>query len=237
MPYRLLITICLLVFINCLILLNFKKIKAFFIKLSSNKKPKKAKVDKNEKVHFKPIESQFRPILKPPEEKKLLTEPKKEAKPEVKPEVKKEAVKIETTNNNIGFFQPQAVRLNQTVPSISNQFTTGKTRTFKTKEELDKEFEDIKNFLDLPTTNTKKSSTNMFNLTPTFTQPKPVTTYGSFMPKREVKQPTQNYSSYINNEVKENIVTIDGDEIDLNKLPLKLRKLLVSGILSRINYD
>lgn len=127
--------ICLFVF--SLVLYKWKEIKAYFAKLfkSSNKKEKKSSKNKDKGENknsskLKSTEKQTRPVLKPPEEKKG--------------EIKKEEVK-DNSKNTVNEVKP-----------IDYKLSTGTTKKTNTKEllnlkdDLDKEFEDIRKYLNMP---------------------------------------------------------------------------------------
>ena len=232
MPYTTLIVVCLFVFICCLVLLNFSKIKAFFLKFNfNNKKSNKNKKEKKERK-LKPSENQIRPILKPPEEVKMLNEPKKEENFNKKIESKQK------TNKEINFITPDSINLNTgTSINLSTKFTPTKNQNFKSKEELDKEFEDIKNFINIPVKdiNTSTDANVKFskaesNDVSVFKEENKVkfNLDNNLKQKNETFYPVDNYR---------NIIDVDGDEIDLNKLPLSLRKLLIANVLGRKDFN
>lgn len=269
--------VCLFAF--SLILYNFKKIKAYFSKIfkSSGKKKSNKKKDKESKdsSKVKANTGQIRPILRPPEEKK--TEDKKEDKQESKKE---------SVENSAPIQKPLEYKLDSS-PAKAKEAK----ELMKLKTDLDKEFEDIRKYLNLPepiniknvnkvpgvqTESSKnvqsKSSPTGYLGSSSNDFVKGVGRAGSSA--NEGKFPYNSRSSFNSSETKldnievsvekddtqlnfnsnksfkkpmpysyaqkkhiENKVTIDGEEIDLNKLPLNIKKLLISDILSRKNYD
>ena len=233
MPYTTLIIVSLIVFLFCLAMLNFSKIKLFFLSLKYNKKPKKKK--EKEKIKVKPTENQIRPVLKPPEERKLLNNTQIEGKKQETSVMKKEENFEPNTQKNVSLTQDNLL-------NFPSRYTTNSNRKFKTKEELDKEFEEIRNFLDLPNVNNKKvnSTTNKTIAMPrvTLNEPSFIKQNENAIKFDENKNFLGNTKPYDNgNNEEKNIIKIDGDEIDLNKLPINLRKLLILDVLSRKNFD
>ena len=241
MPYTLLIVICLLVFFTSLILLNFGKIKNFFVGLTLKHKSKK---EGNKLRKVKVNENQFRPILKPPEAK-LLNEPK-EVKENGNNYDNNNKVNEKTLfNNNTSGKTPKfsdlnTITLDKDNLGVSSRYKTNNNEPkFKNKEELDKEFDEIRKFLDLPTKKTDQSK-NFNGDRPFVTNLENV----SFVKNNNGikldsnKDFAQNVNPYFKyNSEEENIVKVDGDEIDLNKLPPKLRKFLIANIFERKSFD
>ena len=250
MPYTLLIVVSILVFLTCLVILNFDKIKQFFSNLKIFKKPKKEKKSNGKSNKLKPVETQFRPVLKPPEEHKLLNEPKKQ---EQSQQV------VATNEENFGGLNLKGapVTLSQPKPAeFSNMFSSN-NRKFKTQEELDKEFDDIKNFLNLPINNKKpetkkgfftidnKNNDNLLlnknSIKTNFNEDDDDFDFDISNLKAknsEKKHVDDKYENILGaNKNTRNIIKVDGDDIDLNKLPYKIRSLLIANILNRKNFD
>lgn len=280
--------VCLFVF--ALILYKWKNIKAYFSKLfkSSNKGEKKKKSSKKDGENgkgntskLKSSEKQTRPILKPPEESKA--------------ENKKEENKV--NNGNVIDVKPIEYKLSST--PAKKQDTK---ELLNLKNDLDKEFEDIRKYLNMPEPINLKTSgvkkvpgnqvaspfdnndnfkANVGNFNPysansfvkgvgragsTASEGKfpynsrsasreniSKNTYNSanipsnkslpvsnFKPTVDIKNINQDlpYSNAkLNKTSVENKVVIDGEELDLNKLPLNIKRLIVSNILARKNYD
>ena len=105
------------------------------------------------------------------------------------------------------------------------------------KEELDKEFNDIKNFINSSSVNLKTK-----NNIPSFDVSR-ADKYNFEVSKSPLKlnsgkELLDNKTPYfINSSPEPNIIKIDGEDIDLNKLPLKMRKLLIANVLERKNFD
>lgn len=146
------IVVLLVVFITSLILLNLKKIKTFFAKFKKSKKKKSGKgkdkkggESKNLKLQKSP--TQIRPILKPPEAKK--PDEKKEEGANAQQQEKKEEYTGDV-KPIAGQLQNSASNANQpNVSTPSNYFSGSKFNMVpkSTKEDLDKEFDEIRKFI------------------------------------------------------------------------------------------
>ncbi|MBQ3047716.1 MAG: hypothetical protein IJD48_01730 [Clostridia bacterium] len=247
---------CLFVF--SLIAYNFKKIKSFFSKLfksSNNKKTKSSnkKSAKSKAIKLKATENQIRPLLKAPEEKPTNTKDKEEK------------TKVEEQKAMDYKFKP--------VSPVKEE----KKNLDDLKLELDKEFEEIRKYLDFPKSNNIKdvyskrinpnlninakqninSNTFLNNSNKQGFYDAETQSLDTMMdiekkmrnnrkpallnsPKSEYENELRKRSIYHKDsslKTLENKVMIDGEEIDLNKLPLNIKKLLISNILSKKNYD
>lgn len=237
------IIIFLCLFVFSVIAYNYKSLKAYFAKMfkpSKTKKEKNKKAKKSNDAKVKPTENQIRPILKPPSN---------------------DEEKLKNDNKQSKVEEPKALDYKFT-PTVSTKKDAKDMMSIKT--DLDKEFEEIRKYLDLPKPigqASKRSddfvkgvgragskaregdfpfnsriavdetaSLNEFN--------KPI--LNKSQPKNYFEEELKARNAY-NKSTKvsalENKIVIAGEEIDLNKLPLNIKRLLVSDILARKNYD
>lgn len=316
MPINTIIIILVVVFSVSLFLFFLPKIKDFFSKMiaetksgknnQNNKKKKnnkgKKKGKESDKVKSSKAVTEFRPVVKPPDKEKAKAEAKDiESKQSV---VKKD----EKSKDDKKLNEPQQKSLDfkysskPTVANISPKPATYSSTTIKpkpTKEELDKEFEDIRNFLDLP--ENKKGG----NLQQKYNETKIAKEAGLENPFKNIKridaslfnEPSSHYADYredpsslfINNVSKTNtmrtntkytkpvpysgfnanlkptpkpitykidrtpvdiksmkrnlnydnddFLNFEEENIDLNKLSPRLKRLIITNILNRKKFD
>lgn len=162
------IAICVIVFVVCLILLNFKKISSFILKLTQ-KKPKEKKNKEEKKKRLTRYAEDIRPVILPTNLKK---DTENSFVIESKEGIKEEALK--KRKEEMGNFQKNKnVRVN---------------RNFLIIEEI-----------------TNKTKLKLL--------------------------------SEDNKLVENSTMVIDGVDIDLNKIPPNLRKILINEVLDRPKFD
>lgn len=160
MNITLIIIILLTFFMLSLILLNLKKIKEFFAKFKKSKKKKnskgkgkKGKDGKNVKLQKSP--TQTRPVVKPAEEKKpeVLEEQNKEDLSSGNKEIYKEPIKPIVASSGVPSVNSNNSYSNAIVGSKFNKAPN------TLKDDLDKEFDEIRRFIDSsPNTNAAKKT-------------------------------------------------------------------------------
>ena len=246
------LTICVVLLVLSLIIFKWQDIKKFFkshfYKKDSEKKSKKRGENGGK---LKPSETQFRPIVKPPEdksEKKNLDQIDMNYKPEV--DKLKDFSKLTKSSKNS--LDAQEERLRQ-------------------KKMLDAEFEDVKKFLSMGDYPNHKNSSSFFDnarkSNATFDNAKSVASLNSereflknnkkgssfdsspneieFLTKKGKEEleankqkfeSIENYQGAISRNIDRSNLTGDND-IDLSLLPPRLKNFVLSAILARKNFD
>lgn len=246
MDYYFYIILFSLIFLVSILLLNLPKIILFFKNRTRKRKNRKLKKQKeNSRVIYKSSQAQLRPVVKPPEIKYEEKNKDENKEVEIEEEIddfdeKSAKTGVVNIDKNIEgeVFDPSQIRL------------LNKPDRAKAISDLDKEFEEIRKFLEIPN---EKSST-------------PAKKFSDFVVNPNKGKRTKNYDEIDYNDYimgnekstsgnkkavnKDNsfiqksktgnnhsFVEIDGEKIDLNKLPTNLKKILISNVLSRKNFD
>lgn len=209
MNITLIIIIFLIMFTASLILLNLNKIKEYFAKFKKSKKKKsgkgKGKKDKNGKnVKLQKSPTQTRPVVKPPEEKK----------PEDKEEQNKDDNNTDKTSEYKNPIKPvMSTPVTPTTNTLNNPYSAfegskfNKTPTNTLKDDLDKEFDEIRRYINnSPTSQPVKQAPrpsffgpSMSNMQPSQFKNNPINSSSFIQPNRQNPYGVYNQNSYPNN--------------------------------------
>ncbi len=244
MDYNFYIILFSVIFASSVFLLCLPKIVLFFKnKIKKNKSKKQKKQKENDRVIYKSSQTQLRPVVKPPQIK--FEEKKEDNEPTIEEEIEDIDNKLSSTtpikiNKDIesDFVAPNSIRL------VENP------NRAKAMSDLDKEFEEIRKFLEIPSEKEAKPARKFsdFVVQPAANKNKKnydEIDYDDYIMGGE--KPTFSNKNTISkdNNIKQksksvntqSFVEVDGEKVDLNKLPTNLKKILISNVLSRKNFD